>query len=94
MIEFMKEWSGLISSGLVVIIIIGGALYAMEHAAPSDVDDQEEDRPFTKRQYERAMYRIEMLIKLDPPKDSDAGRELDRLATKAEEYERTQGWVQ
>lgn len=92
--EFIREWGGLLSSGLVVIIIIGAAFYAMEHAAPFDIGDQEEDKPFTKRQYERAMYRIEMLMKLDPPKDSDAGRELDRLATKAEEYERAQGWMQ
>lgn len=94
MIEFLKEWSGLISSGIVVIIIIGASLYAMKHAAPFDIGDQEADKPYTRRQYERAMYRIEMLMRLDPPKDSDAGRELDRLVTKAEEYERSQGWMQ
>ncbi len=94
MIEFLENWSGVISGGVVVIIIIGGAIYAMEHAAPFDVDDLEEERPMTRRQYERTMYEIEILMKSDPPLDSEEGKRLTKLVERAEEYERQQGWMQ
>ncbi len=94
MIEFLDNWGGILSGGVAVIIIIGGAIYAMEHSAPFDVDDHEEERPMTRRQYESAMYQIEMLMKSDPPLDSEEGKRLTKLVERAEEYERRQGWMQ
>lgn len=90
--EFLSMWGGFISIGLVLVVIIGGSIYAMDHAAPFDIDDREE-KPMTRRQYERCMYEIEMLARLNPAKDSAEGLKLARLAARAEEYERRQGWV-
>jgi len=44
--------------------------------------------PMTEEEYGKAMARIEELMDMDAKKDSPEGAELDRLARRAEGYER------